>query len=143
MRYKKFQISGAVDLDEIDTLWITDVVIVDGSILQYERVKEEDLVSYGHFKGYYEYIKVGKYLYQRVDAGSDIEAGDLVEYGNNATTYYYILPEAHPSFNFDVIYKAGRNDMDLAMFMNTKRDDESRTILHRYLPEFVNRNTYE
>ena len=138
MRYKKFQISGAVDLEEIDTLWIADVDIGDGSILQKDRVEEWELESTGRFKGHYEYIKVGKYLYQRVDAGSDVDA----EYGQ-ATTYYYVLPESHPSFNFDVIYKAGRNDMALAMFMNTKRDDESRTILHRYLPEFVNRNTYE
>jgi hypothetical protein len=138
MRYKKFQISGAVDLDEIDMLWITDVDIVDGSILQKDRVKEEDLESTGRFKVLYEYIKVGKYLYQRVDAGSNEDA----DYGQ-ATTYYYVLPETHPSFNFDILYKAGRYDKDIALFTDNDRADEGRTVLHRQLPEFVNRNTYE
>lgn len=137
MRYKKFQISGAVDLDEIDMLWITDVDIGDGSILQKDRVEEWELESIGHHKGLYEYLKVDKYLYQRVDAGSNVDE----DYGQ-ATTYFYVLPETHPGFNFDIIYEAGRNDEDLVMFIDGDRDDESRTILHRYLPEFVNRNTY-
>lgn len=138
MRYKKFQISGAVELEEIDTLWITDVDIGDGSILQKDRVKEEELESTGRFKGLYEYLKVDKYLYQRVDAGSNVDA----DYGQ-ATTYFYVLPESHPSFNFDIIYKASRWDRDIALFTHGDREDEGRTVLHRQLPEFVNRNTYE
>jgi hypothetical protein len=138
MRYKKFQISGAVDLDEINTLWIADVDIVDGSVLQHDRVREEDLESTGRFAGFYDYLKVDKYLYQRVDRDSDVDA----DYGQ-ATTYFYVLPETHPSFNFDVIYKATRWDNAIAFFTNNHRGDEGRTILHRQLPEFVNRNTYE
>jgi hypothetical protein len=138
MRYKKFQISGAVDLDEINTLWIADVDIVDGSVLQHDRVREEDLESTGRFAGFYDYLKVDKYLYQRVDRDSDVDA----VYGQ-ATTYFYVLPETHPSFNFDVIYKATRWDNDITFFTNNHRDDEGRTVLHRQLPEFVNRNTYE
>jgi len=137
MRYKKFQISGAVDLEEIETLWITDVDIGDGSILQHDRVQEEDLESRGQHKGLYEYLKVGKYLYQRVDAGRNVDA----EYGQ-ATTYYYVLPETHPSFNIDVLYKMGQ-DTDIDVFDDIERGDEGRTVLHRQLPEFVNRNTYE
>jgi hypothetical protein len=138
MRYKKFQISGAVDLDEINTLWIADVDIVDGSVLQHDRVREEDLESTGLGQGLYDYLKVDKYLYQRVDKDSDVDA----DYGQ-ATTYFYVLPETHPSFNFDVIYKATRWDNAIAFFTNNHRDDEGRTVLHRQLPEFVNRNTYE
>jgi len=139
MRYKKFQISGAVELDEIDTLWIRDVDIGDGSILQKDRVEEWELESTGHHKGLYEYLKVGKYLYQRVDAGSDEDA----DYGQ-ATTYFYVLPETHPGFNFDVIYKASEDDIYMAFFNGPEeREDDARTVLHRYLPEFVNRNTYE
>ena len=138
MRYKKFQISGAVDLDEIDMLWIRDINIVDGSILQKDRVKEEDLESHGRFKGLYEYLKVDKYLYRRVDTDSNIDE----DYGN-ATTYCYVLPESHPSFNFDILYNASRYDKAIAMFTDNDRGDEGRTVLHRYLSEFVNRNTYE
>jgi hypothetical protein len=139
MRYKKFQISGAIELDEIDTLWITDIDIVDGSILEHDRVPEEALEGPGHHKGLYEFLKVDKYLYKRVDAGSDIDE----DYGN-ATRYYYVLPETHPGFNFDVIYKASEDDIYMAFFNGPEeREDDARTVLHRYLPEFVNRNTYE
>lgn len=138
MRYKQFQISGAVDLDEIDMLWITDVDIGDGRILQKDRVQEWELEATGHHKGLYEYLKVDKYLYKRVDAGSDIDE----DYGG-ATTYYYVLPETHPGFNFDVMYKGCEDDIDMAFFNGTEeREDGARTVLHRYLPEFVNRNTY-
>ena len=136
MRYKKFQISGAIDLDEIETLWITDVGINDGSILQHDRVKQRDLEVNSRFNIIHEYLKVDKYLYQRVDAGKNVDEN----YGQ-ATTYYYVLPESHPSFNIDVLYKAGQdNDMDV--FDNIERGDMGRAIVRCQLPEFVKRNTY-
>ena len=137
MRYKKFQISGAIDLDEIETLWITDIGIVDGSILQKDRVQEWELESVGRFKGLYEYMKVGKYLYQRVDAGSNVDE----DYGQ-ATTYFYVLPETHHSFNIDILYKANQNS-DMDVFNNIERGDVGRAIIQHQLPEFVHRNTYE
>lgn len=140
MRYKKFQISGAADLDEMDMLWLTDIKIVDGSILQKDRVAEEELESTGRFKGHYEYMKVDKYLYQRVDAGSNEDK----DYGQ-ATIYYYVLPETHPGFNFDILYKIGKNDIDLNLINSDNFDnyESIRIIVQQYLPEFDSRNTYE
>jgi len=149
MRYKKFQIQGAVDLDEVETLHIADVKIVDGSILKYDRVPENALNSHWSPAGTdedddvsrYEFIKVAQYLYRMVDGGSNTDA----QYGN-ATRYYYILPESHPSFNFDVLNTARRKDVELYYFIAGDKEaarDMTRTILHKCLPDFVNLNIYD
>lgn len=138
MRYKKFQISGAVELDDMYTLWITDTAIIDGSVLKRKRVNMGELQSVPSIDTY-DFIKVSPELYQRVDEGKYIDARR-----GNATMYYYVLPESHPSFNFDVIYKAGERDGPVSMFNSTdERENKARIMLQKYLPEFVKRNTYE
>ena len=149
MRYKKFQISGAVDLQEIEMLHIADVKIVDGSILKHDRVPENALNNHWSTIGMdeeddvsrYEFIKVAQYLYRMVDGGSNTDA----QYGN-ATRYYYILPESHPSFNFDVLNKARKKYVELYYYIPGDKEgarDMTRTILHKCLPDFVNLNTYD
>lgn len=141
MRYKKFQISGAVELDDLHNLWVTDIRIVDGSILKLRRVPAITMqtVPGSGDEDIYEYLRISSNLYQRVDKGKSIDE----DYGN-ATVYYYILPESHPSFNFDVMYKAGYQDTDLSIFDgHAYRSKDARALLTKYLPDFVESNTYE